>query len=198
MLSTNSNSQTFKTNFLFWSFLVSLTPLYKFRTSKLFANPSTSTSNPVETGSTSLSDAKDINAQYSSILLATESDPLAIHFMHFCSDSRKLLTASSYHTCLLHFSRREINLETAVSYFNHSVLFLAKNRFLVIEIYHCNKKSDHSVVDIIKPGTNSYHCRLPHIILTLQYGCNGRIPICLFILSTFVLTYPTVVNINVV
>lgn len=124
MLSTNSNSQTFKTNFLFWPFLVSLTPLYKFRTSKLFANPSTSTSNPVETGSTSLSDAKDINAQYSSILLATESDPLAIHFMHFCSDSRKLLTASSYHTCLLHFSRREINLETAVSYFDHSVLFL--------------------------------------------------------------------------
>ncbi|CAH8663483.1 unnamed protein product [Schistosoma haematobium] len=93
---------------------VSLTPLYKFRTSKLFANPSTSTSNPVETGSSSLSDAKDINAQYSSILLATESDPLAIHFMHFCSDSRKLLTASGYHTCLLHFSRREINLETAV------------------------------------------------------------------------------------
>ncbi|CAH8649251.1 unnamed protein product [Schistosoma margrebowiei] len=93
---------------------VSLTPLYKFRTSKLFANPSTSTSNPVETGSTSLSDAKDTNAQYSSILLATESDPFAIHFMHFCSDSRKLLTASSYHTCLLHFSRREINLETAV------------------------------------------------------------------------------------
>ncbi|CAH8629326.1 unnamed protein product [Schistosoma intercalatum] len=93
---------------------VSLTPLYKFRTSKLFANPSTSTSNPVETGSTSLSDAKDINAHYSSILLATESDTLAIHFMHFCSDSRKLLTASSYHTCLLHFSRRDINLETAV------------------------------------------------------------------------------------
>ncbi|CAI2734747.1 unnamed protein product [Schistosoma spindalis] len=93
---------------------VSLTPLYKFRTSKLFANPSNGTSNPVETGSTSLSDAKDINAQYSPILLATESDPLAIHFMHFCSDSRKLLTASSTHTCLLHFSRREINLETAV------------------------------------------------------------------------------------
>ncbi|CAH8667768.1 unnamed protein product [Schistosoma rodhaini] len=93
---------------------VSLTPLYKFRTSKLFANPPTNTSNPVETGSTSLSDAKDINAQYSSILLTTESDPLAIHFMHFCSDSRKLLTASSTHTCLLHFSRREINLETSV------------------------------------------------------------------------------------
>ncbi|CAH8871463.1 unnamed protein product [Trichobilharzia szidati] len=93
---------------------VTLTPLYKFRTSKLFGNSSFSANNTCETGSTSPSDTKDINAQFSPILLATESDPFAIRYMHFCPESRKLLTASSTHTCLLYFSRREINLETSV------------------------------------------------------------------------------------
>nr|CAH8871152.1 unnamed protein product [Trichobilharzia regenti] len=93
---------------------VTLTPLYKFRTSKLFGNSSFSANNTCETGSTSPSDTKDINAQFSPILLATESDPFAIRYMHFCPESRKLLTASSTHTCLLYFSRREINVETSV------------------------------------------------------------------------------------
>ncbi|KAH8864759.1 Syntaxin-binding protein 5 [Schistosoma japonicum] len=99
----------------FWdSSEVSLSPLYKFRTSKLFGYPSTTTSSRIEAGSTSLSDTKDPNAHYSNILLETENDPFAIRLMHFCPDSRKLLTASNTHTCLLHFSRRETNFETSV------------------------------------------------------------------------------------
>uniref|UniRef100_A0A094ZSN2 Syntaxin-binding protein 5 n=1 Tax=Schistosoma haematobium TaxID=6185 RepID=A0A094ZSN2_SCHHA len=154
---------------------VSLTPLYKFRTSKLFANPSTSTSNPVETGSSSLSDAKDINAQYSSILLATESDPLAIHFMHFCSDSRKLLTASGYHTCLLHFSRREINLETAscilcmtssVSHQKNDRLLASPRREYIVPFYFTSLFFTISIL-------NSSSHRDEHLVMDINMAYDG-------------------------
>ncbi|TNN13307.1 Syntaxin-binding protein, partial [Schistosoma japonicum] len=120
----------------FWdSSEVSLSPLYKFRTSKLFGYPSTTTSSRIEAGSTSLSDTKDPNAHYSNILLETENDPFAIRLMHFCPDSRKLLTASNTHTCLLHFSRRETNFETSLIRINISYSIAIVNDFVRSRIF---------------------------------------------------------------
>ncbi|CAL8108438.1 unnamed protein product [Calicophoron daubneyi] len=98
---------------------VTLTPLYKVRTLKYFANTTSSGAikPPTVSGeetSRGPTNSDEVNANYSPVLLSTEPDPFAIRAIHFCPESRWLLTASSTHVCLMHFSRREQTYETPV------------------------------------------------------------------------------------
>ncbi|VDP75864.1 unnamed protein product, partial [Echinostoma caproni] len=60
------------------------------------------------------SPSDSVNGHYCSVLLDTEEDPFAIRSIHFCPESRLLLTASSTHVCLMHFCRREQAYEIPV------------------------------------------------------------------------------------
>ncbi|KAF5403307.1 hypothetical protein PHET_03020 [Paragonimus heterotremus] len=91
-----------------------LIPLYKVRTHKYFDTTATchDTVFTEEAKRSPTATTAGVNANFSPNLLSTEVDPYAIRSMHFCPESRRLLTMSVAHVCLLHFSRLEQQYET--------------------------------------------------------------------------------------
>ncbi|THD22778.1 Syntaxin-binding protein 5 [Fasciola hepatica] len=98
---------------------VTLTPLYKVRTLRFFANSNARKTESQDTrhhgtGEPANYSVDSVNGHYCPVLLDTEDDPFAVRSIQFCPDSRLLLTASSTHVCLMHFCRREQAYEIPV------------------------------------------------------------------------------------
>ncbi|TPP67888.1 STXB5 [Fasciola gigantica] len=98
---------------------VTLTPLYKVRTLRFFANSNARKTESQDTrrhgtGEPANYSVDSLNGHYCPVLLDTEDDPFAVRSIQFCPDSRLLLTASSTHVCLMHFCRREQAYEIPV------------------------------------------------------------------------------------
>uniref|UniRef100_A0A5K3FDQ4 LLGL domain-containing protein n=1 Tax=Mesocestoides corti TaxID=53468 RepID=A0A5K3FDQ4_MESCO len=86
---------------------VNLTPLYKVRTNRYFARSACSFSSYGENRHPHATADQSSHYSPDQIFATALSEPLAIHHIRFCVDSRTLLLAGQRHLCLLSFCRSE-------------------------------------------------------------------------------------------